>query len=278
MRTAVMELAERDYVGVYFDQAAAKAFEEGHVREGLDADRALIAAHASEALHHVRLARLLLQAGIGDEAHAEAKKATELDPKSSTAFYTYGWTLEHDSLGVRFGKGYDRAAAIAALKKAIELDPDDNDPRFDLAIQYEYDTHGVRYSTEADLPAAIATYRDLLKLNKDKGPAALASYNDNMLFALFFNKQFGEVDSTLAALPASNTHAVVAIGSAVAQHGVAAGLAQADKGNVDASSRNANLHTAGQMLAQLRMYPEAAAILQAGIGGGDDAPTTARTD
>jgi tetratricopeptide (TPR) repeat protein len=276
MRQAVLDFYKRDYVGIYFDQTAAKSFAEGHVREGLDADRALIAGHPSEALHHVRLARLLLEAGIGDEAHAEARKATELDPKSSTAFYTYGWTLEHDSLGVRYGKGYDRAGAIAALKKAIELDPDDNDPRFDLAILDEFDAHGVRYSAQADLPAAIAAYRELIKINKDKDPSTIAPYQDNLLFALFFNRQFADVDSMLATLPASNTHAAVAIASATEQHGVQAGLAQADKGNVDAGNRNTNLHTAGDLLAQLRLYPDAAAILQAGIGGGEDAPTTAR--
>jgi tetratricopeptide (TPR) repeat protein len=276
MRSAVLEFDKRDYVGIYFDQTAAKAFAEGHVRTALDTDRALITAHPEEALHHVRLARLLLEAGIGDLAHAEALKATQLDPKSSTAFYTYGWTLEHDSLGVRFGKGYDRPGAIAALKKAIELDADDNDPRFDLAILDENDTHGIRYAPDADLPAAIAVYRDLLTQNKDKDASALTQYQNNLLFALFFNKQFSEVDTLLATTPASNTHSAVAIATAVAQHGVPAGIAAADKGNVEANDRNSNLRTAGTMLAQLRMYTEASAILQAGIGGGDDAPTTAR--
>ena len=276
MRTAVLELAKRDYVGIYFDQTAAKAFAEGHVRTALDADRSLITAHPSEALNHVRLARLLLQSGIGDGAHAEALKATQLDPKLSTAFSTYGWTLEHDSLGVRFGKGYDRAGSIAAYKQAIVLDPDDNDPRFDLGILYEFNARGIRYDAGSNLSEAIAVYRDLLERNKDKDPSTLVPYQNNLLYALFFNRQFADLETMLAKLPANNTRSAVSIALATAQQGAAAGIAQADKGNVEAGDRNTNLRTAGSMLAQLRMYPEAAAILQAGIGGGDDAPTTAR--
>jgi len=80
----------------------------------------------------------------------------------------------------------------------------------------------------------------------------------------------------LAKLPFNNAHAALTIASAAAQHGAAAGIAAADKGNVAAADRNKNLHTAGNLLAQMRLYPEAAAILQAGIGGGDDAAQTAR--
>lgn len=276
MRDDIEQFRKREYVGIYFDQSAAKEFAAGHVRQGLDLDRALITAHPEEALHHARLARLLLDAGIGDGAHAEAKRATELDPKSSTVFATYGWTLEHDSLGNRFGKGYDRAGAIAAYKKAIELDPDEIDPRFDLGILYEFDARGIRYTEQANLKDAIATYREILDRNKDKGDAALAQYRENMLYAMFFARQFDTLDAELAKQPATPGHRALSIASATVQHGTQAGLAQADKGNADAGDRNKNLLTAGQLLAQLRMYPEAATVLQAGIGGGEDAPATAR--
>jgi tetratricopeptide (TPR) repeat protein len=280
MRTAVLEYNKRDFVGIFFDQVGAKAFAAGKIREALDADRALIAAHPSEALNHARLARLLLQAGIGDAAHAEARKATELDPKSATAFNTLGWTLEHDSLGVRFGKGYDLAGAIAAYKQAIALDPDDNDYRFSLAILYEFDARGTRYSSDANIPAAIAVYRELVDRTKDKEEAQADQYRENLLYSLFFAKQFAELDKMLATMPFNNAHAALSIASAAAQHGAAAGIAQADKGNVAAADRNKNLRAAGSLMSQLRRYPEAAELLSAGIGGGggagDDAPTTAR--
>ena len=280
MRTAVVEFFKRDFVGIFFDQVGAKAFAAGKIREALDADRTLITAHPTEALNHARLARLLLQAGIGDAAHEEARKATELDPKSATAFNTLAWTLEHDSLGVRFGKGYDLPGAIAAYKKAIALDADENDYRFSLAILYEFDARGIRYSADANVPAAIAAYRELIDRTKDKEEEQATQYRENLLFALFFNKQYAELDKMLATLPFNNSHAALSIASAAAQHGAAAGIAQADRGNVAASDRNKNLRTAGSLLSQLRKYPEAADVLSAGIGGGggagDDAATAAR--
>ncbi|WP_158819722.1 DUF3857 domain-containing protein [Granulicella sp. S156] len=276
MRSAVLELNKRDYVGIYFDQVGAKALAEGHIRAALDADRALIAAHPSDALHHVRLSTALLQAGIGDGARAEAHRAIELDPKSSVAFLNLGWTLQHDSLGVQFGKGFDLAGAIAAYKQASVLDPDDNDPRFDLAVLYEFGPRGIRYGDDSNLTAAIAQYRDLIERTKDKEPAANAQDQDNLLYALLYAKQYAEVDRTLATLPFTNTRAALSIVSAVAQHGAAAGIAQADKGNVASADRNKNLLAAGALLAELRLYPEASEVLKAGIATGSDAPTTAR--
>jgi tetratricopeptide (TPR) repeat protein len=272
----MLELNKRDYVGIYFDQVGAKALATGHIREALESDRALIAAHPTEAVHHVRLARALLEAGIGDEAHDEARKATVLDPKSANAFSTLGWTLQHNDLGERFGKGFDRAGAIAAYKQSIALDPEDNDPRFDLAILYEFDAHGIRYAADADLPAAIAVYRELVTRTEKTDPQSSQQYRENLLYALLYARQFAELDKMLATLPASSAHTSLAITSATAQHGPAAGIAAAAKGNVPATERNKDLRLAGNQLAGLRMYAEAAEILTAGMQGGDDAATVAR--
>lgn len=276
LRISVVELNKRDWVGLYFDQVGAKALAAGHIREALESDRALIAAHSTEALHHVRLARALLDAGIGTEAHDEARRATELDPKSSNAFATLGWTLEHNGLGVRFGKGYDRTGAIAAYLQAIQLDPDDNDPRFDLAILYEFNAQGTRYAPDADLPKAAAAYRELIERTKDKDPQSANQDRENLLYVLLFSRQFAELDKMLADLPSSNSHTVCAITSATAQHGAAAGIAQADHGNVSAGDRNKDLRSAGSQLANLHLYAEAADVMSAGIQGGDDAPLVAR--
>jgi tetratricopeptide (TPR) repeat protein len=276
MRDAILELQKRDYVGIMFDQVGAKELAAGHIRASLDADRALIAAQPTEALPHVQIARALLAAGIGDEAHTEAKRATELDPKLAIAFNTLGWTLQHDSLGARFGKDFDLPGAIAAYKQAIVLDPEDNDSRFDLAILYEFNARGTRYAEDADMASAIASYKELIERTKESNPAAAAQYRDNLFYALLFTHKYTELDGMLATAPFSNAHASLAIASATAQHGAAAGIAQSEKGNVEGSDRNKNLNAAGALLAQLRLYPEASAILQAGIGSGGDAATTAR--
>jgi len=277
MRDAVLQLYKRDYVGIFFDQAGAKALTAGHIREALEIDRKLIDADSKDAVAHLHLSRALLDAGIGGEAQAEGRKATELDPKSAVAFQTLGWTLQHNALGERFGKGYDRAAAIAAYKQAVALDPEDVDAeRMDLAILYEFGANGTRYSSDADLPLAIEGYKDLIELNKDKGDAALAQYRDNLLYALLYSKQYAELDKLLATLPQTNAHLTLAITSATAQHGVAAGIAQADKGNMEAADRNKDLRSAGTQLANLHLYSEAADIVTAGMQGGDDAGLAAR--
>jgi tetratricopeptide (TPR) repeat protein len=276
LRTAILELHKRDVIEVLFDQTGAKLLAAGKIREALDADRALIASKPDDALRHTRLARALLDAGIGDGAKAEALRATELDPKSAVAFENLGWVLEFDSLGVRFGKGYDRAGAIAALKRAIELDPEDDDPRFDLGIQYEFNARGIRYAADADLPAAIAVYKELAERVKGKEEAKFNQYTDNLLYALLFARQFTELDQMLGSLPDDGNRGLVTIASAAAQHGAKAGIAAADKGSGSTDARNKNLRTAATLLAQLRQYPEAADMLEAGIQGDADAPTIAR--
>jgi tetratricopeptide (TPR) repeat protein len=277
MRDAVVELNKREYVGIFFDQAGAKALTAGHIREALEIDRKLIAANPTDALAHLHLSNALLQAGIGSEAQEEARKATELDPKSATAYATLGWSLEHNGLGERFGKGFDRAGAVAAYQRAIALNGDDIDAqRMDLAILYEFDARGTRYAEDADLPLAIKGYKELIATNKDKGDAALAQYRENLLYALLYSKQYAELDKMLATLPQTNAHLTLAISSAAAQHGAAAGIAQADKGNMAAADRNKDLRGAGTQLANLHLYSEAADVITAGMEGGEDAATAAR--
>jgi tetratricopeptide (TPR) repeat protein len=236
----------------------------------------LIAAAPSDAFHHLHLARALLEAGIGNEAQLEARRATELDPKLAAAFATLGWTLEHNALGERFGKGFDLPGAIAAYKHSIELENDSSDDRFDLAILYEFDARGTRYAADADMAAAIKGYKELIELNKDKGESALAQYRENLMYALLYSQQFVELEKMIASLPSTNAHRVMAIASAAAQRGVAAGIAEADRGNVDSADRNRNLRAAGTHLANLHLYAVAADVMSAGMEGNDDAATAAR--
>lgn len=276
LRTAVLALNKRDYVGIFFDQAGAKELTAGHIRQALEIDRKLIAAKPEDTLHHLQLARALLDAGIGSEAQAEAKRATELDPNLSAAFSQYGWTLEHNALGERFGKGYDLHASIAAYQRAIELDPQDNDPRLDLAILREFDVRGERYTADADLPGAVQGYKDLIELNKTKDEQATAQYRENLMYALLYSHQFAELDKLIASVPSTNPHRQIEIASVTAQHGTAAGIAEAERGNVAQADRNKNLQGAGTLLANLGLYAAAADVISAGMEGSDDAARAAR--
>jgi tetratricopeptide (TPR) repeat protein len=276
MRTEVLKLQKREYVGIFFDQSGVKALTAGHIREALEIDRNLIAAAPADALHHLHLANALLTAGIGSEAQAEVKKATELDPTQATAFSTYGWMLEHNALGERFGKGFDLTGAVSAYKRSIELDPDDNDHRFDLAILYEFNARGTRYAPDSDMASAIKEYNELIDLNKSRGDNAIAQYRENLLYVLLYSKQFSELDKLLATLTSTNAHRALAITSAAAQRGAAAGIAEADRGNAATTERNQNLRSAGRQLANLHRYDLAAEMMSAGIQGDDDAARTAR--
>ncbi|WP_158785644.1 DUF3857 and transglutaminase domain-containing protein [Granulicella sp. L46] len=276
LHAAVLDLNKRDYVGIYFDQAGARELTAGHIREALAIDRKLIAGRPDDALHHLQLARALLDAGIGSEAQAEALRATQLDPKLSAAFAQYAWTLEHNALGERLGKGFDLHAAIAAYNRAIELDPDDNEPRMDLAILKEFDARGERYAADADLPGAIADYKDLIARNKSKGEQILAPYRENLMYAYLFARQYAELDTMIASLPSTNSHRQLAIASITAQHGAPAGIAEAERGNVAQNERNQNLLGAGNLLANLGFYPEAADVMTAGMQGAADAAQEAR--
>lgn len=276
MRAEILKLNKREYVGILFDQSGVKALTAGHIREALEIDRNLIARAPSDAFHHLHLAMALLTAGIGNEALAEAKQATELDPTQAAAYSTYGWTLEHNALGERFGKGFDLAGAIAAYKHSLELDPDDNDHRFDLAILYEFNARGTRYAPDADLASAIKTYNELIDRNKSKGEDTIAQYRENLLYALLYSKQYAELDKSLATLTSTNAHRALAITSAAAQRGAAAGIAEADRGNAATTDRNQNLRLAGKQLANLHLYDVAAEVMSAGMQGDDDAARAAR--
>jgi tetratricopeptide (TPR) repeat protein len=277
MRDAVLEVNKRDYVVIYFDQSGMKELSAGHIREALEIDRKLIAESPADALHHMQFSRALLMAGIGSEAQKEAQRGTELDPKLSAAYSNLGWVLQHNALGERFGKGFDLKGSVAAYGRAVELDPEDSDARYDLAILLEHDANGSRYAEDADLAGSIKTYKDLIELNKDKGDQAVAQYRENLLYTLLYAKQYAELDKLLTTLPSDNNHLALAITSAAAQHGSAAGIAQADKGNVSVTDRNRNLRVAGTEIANLHLYKEAADLVSAGMQGGDDAATAARS-
>ena len=272
LRKAVLEAKKQDAVMITFDQAGAKLLAAGKSSEGLAADRALIAPHPSDMLNHVRMAYALLQAGIGDQARVEALKATTLDPKSALAYSTLGWVLEFNSIGVRFGKGFDLRGGIEAYRKAKELDPDDTEIRANLAILYEHDADGTRYASIPGLNSAIEEYRELERRDKE----SFEPYEDNLLYAMLYAQQFKELLAELATLPSTPTRASLSITAVVATETVAAGIQRADRISGNAEQRNTALRNAGAQLMRLRLYPQTAEILSAGIQGQSDAADIAR--
>lgn len=272
LRKAIATANKEGAIVITFDQEGAKLLAQEKIREALAADQSLIESHPQDAVQHVRMAYVLLHAGIGEQARAEATEATQLDPKSAIAWKTLGWVLQHNLIGVMHGKGFDLNGAADAYRKAGALDPDDTDTMVDLAELYEYDQNGIQYGSVDNLNLAIQEYQAL----KAKDQNAGEQYEDRLLFCLLYAHRYKELLTDLASLPSSQARDGLAIAATTATDGVQAGLQRANQVSGGNDQRDSALRSAGEELVWLRMYPEAAQILQACIAGQSDAPALAR--
>ena len=138
MRNEVAELQTGPAIMVSFEPEGEALLHEGKVKEALASYRGLIATHPNDAVHHLQVARVLLEAGMGEAARAEAREAVELDPNSALAERTLGDILKHDLVGrdsalVRTGPVRRKLTGIRT-----KLDPDDHTAQANLAILLEY--------------------------------------------------------------------------------------------------------------------------------------------
>jgi len=121
------------------------------------------AAKPESASAQARLARVLLAAGAGQSALLAARKAVEMDPKSTQAWQALAWVYQHDSFGQRFALNWNPMESEKAYRKAIETAADPLVPATDLAILLEHNAQGDRYGKGARLQDAIDIYRQTLK-------------------------------------------------------------------------------------------------------------------
>ena len=267
LREAVLAAYKQDMIMILFDQVGARLLAAGKTREALAADRALIARHPTEALHHVQIAYALLQAGLGDRARAEAEQAVKLDGKSATAFRALGWVCEFSPIAVQYARGFDWECSEKAFVRAKELDPEDTNTRLNLAFLEEYNHGGERYSEGAPLKDAVREYRELAAKDKDTAD----QYKDNLLYDLLYSGQYKELLGELDKLPSSVARDALGIAAVVApelgQAGIASGVARAEHLSAGTETRNQALNTAGALLMHMRLYPEAAGILSASVEG-----------
>jgi tetratricopeptide (TPR) repeat protein len=271
LREAVLGAYKQDMIVVLFDQIGAKLLAAGKIREALAADRALIESHPKEALHHAQFSSAYSDAGMGDRARAEARTATQLDPKSKAAYRMLGWACQFNAIGIQRGRGFDWDCAANAYKKALELDPDDINTMLNIAILDEYGHDGERYASDAPLAEAIRQYRAV----KEKDKATADEYEDNLLYDLLYSGQYKELQAELEKISSSAARNALSITAAVAQlggaAGIKAGIGRADHLSSGAEARSTALVTAGNQLVHLRLYPEAAEILTAGAEGQSNA-------
>lgn len=260
LRNKVADIISGPAILINFEPQGEVLLREGKVREALSSYRSLIAQHPTEAVHHLQVAKVLLEAGMGEAARSEAREAVKLEPNSALPQKMLAQILKFDLVGRSMRPGSDLTGAAEAYRAAIKLDPDDHGMQGDLAILLEYDPAGRRYSRQSRLNEAIAEYQSL-----GQDQLNSLSLTNNLAFAKFYAADYAGACASGQALnpqPKALLAACIA-----AQQGSQAGLAEANKQATGDNNRKEIAHTAGEMLMNVRIYPAAADFLQAGAAG-----------
>jgi transglutaminase-like putative cysteine protease/tetratricopeptide (TPR) repeat protein len=260
LRDKVGELTSGPAIVVSFEPEGEVLLREGKVKEALQSYRGLIAANPNSPVHHLQVARVLLEAGMGEAARAQARQEVKLDPSSALAQRTLAEILKHDLVGRDLRPGSDWTGAAEAYRAATRLDQDDHTAEANLAILLEYDGAGRRYSGKAHIKDAIAEYQ---KLGQDK--LRDLDIPNNLAYALFYGGDFA------GALKAAQTLNPQPIALMAASHALLEsskeGLSQINKLTNNDAAFKETARTAGEMLMNTRHYALAADFLQAGASG-----------
>jgi hypothetical protein len=227
--------------------------------------RELVNKHPKQAVHRLRNAYALLEAGLGKRAQAEALAATKLEPRYAFAWKALGWTLQHDAVGRRFGAGFDRAGAIAAYRKARALDPDNADIAADLGVLQEQDERGERYADKASLELAVNEYQARAKLLGDAQQSD--RYTDNLYYSLLHLRRFGEARDLLRKENPTSTRRALTLAAIAGADGSARAIEAAREIAGSENDRRTALKSAGGILTNLREYGPAADLLEASARG-----------
>ena len=256
VRAGVSGYATPKPIVLSFLSEAAEASALGDTKAAILSVVKAVQADPKSAAARMRLAKLLIQSASGDAARDEARKATELDPKSAYAYHTVGWTLQHDSFGRRFSGNWDHAAATVAHRKAAELDPRDFVIAMDLAILLEYNQAGQHYGAGAAIKEAEQIYRRLVE--ETKSPEIR-----NNLALLLLNS--GQYDALEKELPRLDPQRVPTLEMLVAALRESPGRAMVvgQQYFPDAAARGQQALHVAQTLLRMREYPKALDLFKA---------------
>jgi len=263
---ALRDLNRAETQLIAFDQVGVALRADGDFKGALQANEQLVQKYPRKAVHRLRAASALLEAGLGARAQREALAATRLEPKSSLAWKTYGWTLQHDAVGRRFGEGFDRAAAIAAYRKARELEPTNTDIAADLAVLLEHDANGVRYSPQSNLDEAIEIYQQRRKQLSDD-ETKNDEYANNQYYALLYARRYADLRDVLRQAKPSLAQRALYVTTLAAEHGGPTAIEASRTLITSEADRRSALASSGNILTRLREYQAAADLIEASTRG-----------
>ncbi len=232
----------------------------------IHAAQAQIAAHPKDATAHIAYSAALLEASAGDDAQAEARLATTLDPTSAAAFAQLATALLCNSIGIQFGSGFHREAAIEAGRTAVQLDPKNPTYIAALAQLYDVNSRGEPYGEGAQFADAVREFGKLKALN----PTVAARYDGELLASMLLNHQIDKVFTDLPSYPLSPAREAVAIATLTAFRSVAEARERANL-ITDPKQRSITLRTAATLTMRLGLYPQSADLLEDTLQGPSDA-------
>jgi tetratricopeptide (TPR) repeat protein len=268
--TAIRQFRKRDNIVLSFDSVGHVLLTQGRISEGLKEYETLTTKHPKEALHRIQFASAMFDVGLCETARAEAKSATQLDPKSADALNMLAWIDEHDMVCRRFKKGWDFVAAVAAYKQAILAAPDENRARINLAILDEHGPAGYQYSPGSKLDDAITLWREIAKVDHKDAD----KYANNLLFDLMYAGRFPELEAELSKVSMDVTHRAMALVATTNLSGAAAAIERSRTLTSDESSRSSAMVSAAGYLLHMRKYAEASELLKVGASGQPDSANT----
>ena len=254
-RVAISKLIQEPQVNIGFEQIGQAKLAAGDVGGALAEFRRLAQLHPKEAQHRIELANALLAGGLAEPAREEARRAIALEPANARAHLTLAQILQHDLLGRRFYKGWDRPGTIAALRKAKELDPENMDVRVYLAQTLKIGEDGYTGSA-AQLAEAEAEYRALSKDFGDDGRA----YEGELMMVLAHLGKFAELKElamTVTDAQRRNVGRLIAIAA-----GESKDEALRELRMFPIDTRRTYAEQLGNHLLEIRRYAEAAAMME----------------
>jgi tetratricopeptide (TPR) repeat protein len=267
-RAAMKKVFDAKPTIVGFDLIGQAKLNAGDVTAALSEFRKLAAMHSKEAQHHIEIARALLIGGLGDAARDEIHRAVALEPSNARAQFALAGILEYDLLGRLLRKGCDIDGALAALRKAKELDPKNAEYRGALAKLLTYGTDGTEYGPGAKLDESIDEFRAVAK---DIGEKDAKQFDGDLLTTLAHANRFADMKDLAKTVQDAQLRETGRIVAVAATDGSAAAVREL--GAFDANTRRQYAQTIGQLLLNLRLYPQATEMYELSTQGAPNAST-----